>query len=297
MALEYSFFSLIPPVVTIIAALYLQSVVPSLLIGVAVACLILMNGSPFLAFKLMGQKIINLLGFSQGFSLEAVQESFAISMFVFLLCLGCLIGLINHSGGAYAYAAAKKNKRFTPQRASLATISLAFFLCIDDYFSTLTVGSVMQAITDHAKMPRIRLAFIVTSLSTTLCAIVPFSSWGADIIGQLMNAGVNTLPQSLLFINPTYAFLLTIPCILQVWSSLATLFTYVFTPVRFGPFYEQDRIAQATGNFFGGKISPQTKISQLSDANKATASQFDFFCADRSFNAFFDSWIFVFWNR
>ncbi len=272
-----SIFSLVPPFLTICSALMTQRILPSLMLGILSATLILTEGALFLALGLVFEKIKMALGLTDTCSLRMIYDSSALMMFIFLLCLGCLITLITHSGGAYAYATAKNNKHLSVQQASIKTVILAFLLCIDDYFSTLTVGSVMKTITDHAKIPRIQLAFIITSLSTTLCAILPFSSWGAEIIGQLGVIGIGMKEESLIAIEPMYAFFLIIPCVIQAWSSIANMMTYIFVPVKFGPLHRQYTIAHETGNVWGGKVSPQVSIASTPEKNRAQASKIDFF--------------------
>lgn len=273
-----TWLSILPPLVTILCAFYSRRILLSLFAGILTATLIVTQGAPLEALILAGHKVIERLGLNRPLTWNILQESFAIAMFVFLLCLGCIITLIGHSGGAYAYAQHNGKTGLTRRQASFSSLILSSFLCIDDYFSSLTVGSVMQPIADAARIPRIKLAFLVTSMATTLCAIIPFSSWGAEIIGQLATAGFTQIgSHTLVRIEPLYAFLLIIPFILQAWSSIANAITYIVTPVSFGPFKMQQDIAQVTGNLFGGKEPLSVKVRTASEKNIARASRFDFF--------------------
>ena len=67
---------------------------------------------------------------------------------------------------------------------------LSTILAIDDYFSSLTVGSVMRSVTDRFRIPRAKLAFLVDSMAAPLAILCPLSSWIAAIIGLFSESGV-----------------------------------------------------------------------------------------------------------
>lgn len=54
---------------------------------------------------------------------------------------------------------------------------------IDDYFNALAVGQVARPITDRYRVSRAKLAYLINSSSAPVVVLVPFSSWGATIMG------------------------------------------------------------------------------------------------------------------
>ena len=84
---------------------------------------------------------------------------------------------------------------------------------VDDYFSSLTVGSVMRPATDSYKIPRAKLAFLVDSMAAPLAILCPVSSWVAAIIGFLKENGVHDSVSSTtrIICPPFEAYLSTLP--------------------------------------------------------------------------------------
>lgn len=55
------------------------------------------------------------------------------------------------------------------------------FMIVDDYLSPLLTGAVVRPTSDHAGVPREKLAFILDSTTASVCIRVPFTAWGAYI--------------------------------------------------------------------------------------------------------------------
>ena len=62
-----------------------------------------------------------------------------------------------------------------------ATFMLGVLIFIDDYFNCLTVGSVMQPVTDSHRISRAKLAYIIDATAAPICMIAPISSWAAAV--------------------------------------------------------------------------------------------------------------------
>jgi len=63
------------------------------------------------------------------------------------------------------------------------------FAIVDDYFSPLLTGSVMRPMSDKAKIPREKLAFILDSTTASVCILVPFTAWGAYVSSLIAKQG------------------------------------------------------------------------------------------------------------
>jgi len=102
-------------------------------------------------------------------------------IFIFLVILGILVALINKTGASAAFGHWAKTHIKTRVGAQLATFAFGVLIFIDDYFNCLTVGSVMQPVTDAHKISRAKLAYIIDATAAPICMIAPISSWAAAV--------------------------------------------------------------------------------------------------------------------
>ena len=85
--------------------------------------------------------------------------------------------------------------------------SLGIVTFVDDWLSILSVGTAMRRATDRFHIPREMLAFLSNATATSICVIVPTSTWGVFMISQLVatdvctsEAGMSTFVQVLPFL-------------------------------------------------------------------------------------------------
>ena len=71
----------------------------------------------------------------------------------------------------------------------MSTSGLGLAIFIDDYFSCLTVGTVMRPMTDLYRVSREKLAYIIDATAAPLCIIAPISSWAAAVGSSLKSTG------------------------------------------------------------------------------------------------------------
>ena len=162
-------WSLFPPVIAIGLALLTKEVYSSLFVGILAGGLL-------------------ATGFNPIHTIDAVTTEGLIAsvsgtagIFIFLVCLGVIVALLNKAGGAQAFGrwAAKNVKGKIG--ASLATFAFGVLIFIDDYFNCLTVGAVMRPVTDKAKISRSKLAYLIDATAAPVCMIAPISSWAAAV--------------------------------------------------------------------------------------------------------------------
>ena len=169
--LAFSFWALVPPLLAIALALITKEVYSSLFIGILLGCFFYSNGNPVGALDALTSDAI----------IAAVADNAGI--FLFLVILGIMVALINKSGGSAAFGRWAETHIKTRIGAMLATFVLGVFIFVDDYFNCLTVGSVMQPITDRHKISRAKLAFLIDATAAPVCMIAPISSWAAAVTG------------------------------------------------------------------------------------------------------------------
>lgn len=210
--MNYGWLSILPPIVAIVLALITKEVVSSLLIGIIAGGLILSGGN----ILVMLETIFNLMG-------NRVGENGL--MIIFLSLLGSLVMVMNMAGGSFAYGKWASKKIKSKKSAKFATAILGILIFIDDYFNCLTVGAVMQPITDENKISRAKLAHIIDSSAAPICILAPVSSWAASVVAIIGSIGIE---------NPMKVFLSTIPFNLYALLTIFVVMYFSFSDIEIG---------------------------------------------------------------
>ncbi len=254
--MTYAWLALVPPLIVVVLATVTRRILFSLMFGIIASALIINDFALSDSVVFIVKRLWSIMELYRLTSWDAFWGGSNIFICGFLLLLGFLIALIQVSGAAYAYAnfVARHIKSARGSEFSSLLLSSVFF--IDDYFSCLTVGSVMQPVTDRFLVPRAKLALLVSIIAAPLALIVPMSSWVAEITGQFRNAGIgiSNLANVVLQADPLYIYLLVIPSIFYALIAIVSLWFMVARRISFGVVRHHERRALADGNLFGGKI-------------------------------------------
>ena len=199
-----TWWSLVPPLIAIVLALFTKEVYSSLFIGIIV------GGVLYSGFNLAG---IMEHVFVDGM-IGSISDPWNVGILIFLVILGCIVVLMNNAGGSSAFAKWASTHVKTRVGAQLATIALGCLIFIDDYFNCLTVGSVMHPITNKYKIPREKLAYIIDATAAPVCIIAPISSWAAAVTSSV--DGVNGLSLFIKAIPFNFYAILTIVMLLFI---------------------------------------------------------------------------------
>lgn len=187
--LSQSVFSLLPPLVALILAIFTRRVLLSLGAGIVLGALLLADFQWLKTCTYLYDTLSGLVYGEDGFNL------WNLSIVFFLLLLGMMTALLTLSGGTQAFANWAERKIQTPQQARLLTVLLGGIIFIDDYFNSLAVGAIARPVTDRFKIARSKLAYLLDSTAAPMCVLMPVSSWGAYIItvigGILTVHGIN----------------------------------------------------------------------------------------------------------
>ncbi len=220
--------SLLPPVIAIVLALITKEVYSSLFIGILAGALLAGNFNPL--------KTMDVLT-NDGF-ISAVSGSAGI--FIFLVLLGVMVALINKTGASRAFGEWAKTHIKSRVGAQLATFAFGVLIFIDDYFNCLTVGSVMQPVTDANRISRAKLSYIIDATAAPVCMIAPISSWAAAVASYAEGTGYS-------------GFTLFVRAIPYNFYSLLTLgFIIMITLMKFdyGPMAIHEKNAIEKGDLF-----------------------------------------------
>lgn len=259
--MQSSWPSLVPPLLVLALSFSTKRVVPALLVGIASACMIAAHFSLYTAVT---------IAFNTLWAQFDLANSY---IFIFLIALGALIALVYHSGGTAAYGNLLRKKLHNAKNAETASLFLSLLFLIDDFFSCITVGNVMQPITDYFKIPRAKLAFLIDAMASPWVVLMPVSSWVATLSMQLNKAGISEIPAEnpLISADPYIMFLKIIPYIFYSYIIIGSVFFIVRRSISFGPMHEHEVIAKKTGNLFGGKNAVLEKRSEQHSDNGSLA--------------------------
>ena len=172
-------WSLLPPVIAIGLALITKEVYSSLTFGIIIGALLATSFHPL-------QTVNTIVGIMDP-ETEMVDNGLVgavvgnAGIFVFLIELGIIVALINKAGGSQAFGKWAAQHIKSRVGAMFATFVLGVLIFIDDYFNCLAVGSVMRPVTDHHKISRAKLAFLIDATAAPICMIAPVSSWAAAV--------------------------------------------------------------------------------------------------------------------
>ena len=251
-------FSLAPPVVAILLALFFKEVITALLAGVWLGALAVAGYNPLsAAWRTIDSYAVPALGDMEGGHTQIV---------VFSLLLGGLVGIVSRNGGTQGIVDAVSPFASTSRRGKIATWIAGLAIFFDDYANTLIVGNTMRPITDRLKISREKLAYIVDSTAAPVAALFPISTWvgyeisliadGMSIAAQ--QPGVDpALVATLTSISPFAVFISTIPYRFYALLALAFVFLTSVMNRDFGPMAAAERRA-ASG---GGVHRPRAQLA------------------------------------
>ena len=275
---ELSFLTLAPPICVLIFACITKRVILSLLLGIILATFIAKDFTIFPAIELAYSCVFNNLELDKFFSLQHFWDTRNLFICIAILFFGVFVALMQHSGGAYAYALFIKKYIHSKKSAESSSLILSTFLFVDDYFNSLTVGSIMYPLTDAFKIPRVKLALLVHSLSAPLVILCPISSWVAAMLGYLRENGISEIKgaSTLVIANPLMMYFQIIPFIFYSFILFFVVWYIVQTRISFASMKKHEDIAEKTGNLFGGEPPPKYLIdtSTLGIDKKTTLVDF-----------------------
>ena len=245
--MQYGFWSVVPPILTIVLALVTKNVFVSLLIGIFTSSMVLCGGAPLTG--------LNDTFYSFIHTFESNGNT--ITLISFLL-IGALIYLIEKSGGVEGFTDVMLKKRAlikTKRGANIFTWLLGIIIFTSGSLSCMVTGSVSRPFNDALKVPHEKSAFIVHATSTPWCVLFPLSGWLAALAGYLTSGGV---PENEAISVLLRSIPLNFYCILAVFGTLAvSLFR-----INIGPMRKAEERADKTGALDnpgrGGTLTEET---------------------------------------
>ena len=256
---------IIPPLLVIGCVLITQRMILSFLLGIITSALIVTQGNPVQALMLTAKKLWISTGLDQLTSFQGFLSSWNLLIFIFLITLGILIALLSETGAAEAYVRVVGKKVKSKKATEIASLCLSLLFFIDDYFSALTVGSVMRPLAQRYQVHPVKLAFLVTAMATPITIISPISSWVGEIILQLKQVGIGQPSANTVIVaDPYMVFLNAVPFIIYALLLIFSTWYIVLRRISYGPMHAYDKM-QETAPYRSSQEETTDKESTLFD--------------------------------
>ena len=171
--MEYGILSLIPALVTIVAALLTRRVAFSLFVGI-------ISG----AFVFAEYDFSGFLDSSYRYLKVAFTDAERLKIVLFVILIGGMLEIIAGSGAYTKFAESLEKRLDTPRKSRVATWGLSMCLFFDDYANVLISGATMRRINMRNGVSPAQLAYIVDVVAI-MASVMVVSTW-ASFEGSVM---------------------------------------------------------------------------------------------------------------
>ncbi len=248
--------AILPALIAIVLALVLRQVIPALFVGIWLGAA--------LAYGLVPTAVWSgLLDTFTVYTLTALNNSSHLSIILFSLMIGGMVGIISKNGGTTGIVQSVIGWARTPRRGQATTGVLGLGIFFDDYANTLIVGNTMRPITDRLKISREKLAYLVDSTAAPVATLALVTTWIGFQVGLIGSATaqigtLNEAPYSIFLNALAYNY----------YPFLALLFVFMVAVLGrdFGPMLTAERRARQTGQLY--RPDANTGVSQAEDQER-----------------------------
>ncbi len=225
--------SILPPLLAIALALISRQVIVALFSGIWLGVTFIYNFNPIQGFlHTLDEYVVN-----------ALATPDRISILIFSLVLGGMVGVITRSGGMQGIVEKISTYAKTPRLGQLATWAMGVLIFFDDYANTLIVGNTMRPLADKLRISREKLSYLVDSTAAPVANIAIISTWiGYEI--SLINQSFSALGVT---DNAYITFIKTIPFNFYPIYTLLFGFFIALLMRDFGSMYGAEIRARRTG--------------------------------------------------
>lgn len=253
-------FSLVPPLLAIVLAVWMRNVIIALFIGVWSGAVIYMHGDLAGAFvRTLDTYLIDEL-------VEADDPGHPHMMIaMFTIFLGAMVGVISRSGGSRALVESMVRFTSSRERGQLMTMLLGFAVFFDDYANSLLLGSTMRPVTDRLRISREKLAFLVDSTAAPVAGLALVSTWVGVEIGYISDTYAKLGMSSEVY----GTFLATIPYRFYALHLLVFVGLIAYMGRDYGPMLTAEVRAATTGQLKRGMLESTDDATGDGSAHQA----------------------------
>lgn len=214
---EPSWFSVLPPILAIVLAIWTKQVILSLFAGLWIGFTLLLGLNPLVGLAGALDGIVNVFG-----------DAGDTRVLVFTLLIGSLITTIELSGGVRGFVHFLETRRWvhTGVRAQVLAWITGIVIFIESNITLLVAGSVSRPLFDRYRVSREKLAYLIDATSAPVCVMIPLNAWGAVIIGLVASSGID---------NPLETFIASIPYNLYAIFAILLAAIVIWKNLNIGP--------------------------------------------------------------
>ena len=240
-----TWLSVLPPLIAIVTALVTKQVFLSLFAGIWLSWIIMDGGNIVLG---LGDAIQALV--------DVFKSDGNTRTIMFSALMGSLIALTQRSGGVLGFIKWVTEAGLVTGRrgAQLLAYFLGLGIFLESNITCLVSGAISRPLCDKFKVSREKLAYICDSTSAPVCILIPMNGWGAFILQQFDELGVDRPLKALLIANlfNFYAFF-----------AVALVFYVVVTGKDWGPMARAEKRAVETGKVLRDGAAPLVSSEML----------------------------------
>ena len=204
---------IIPPLTTLLSAVYSKRVIPSIILGLTIGCFLKADGD-----------LLKSITFISYYIVGVITDENNGSVIVFLFCFGALTEIFKVGGGISGFANAIRKKINTGRGAYISVWLATPLTFLDCCFHAIATGIIAKEILEKSEGSKDKLAFIINITSSQLIPLIPMATtYVAYLIGIL----TPPLIQSNLSLNSYTIFVQAIPY--NFYSIIMVFFSLVLT--------------------------------------------------------------------
>jgi len=244
-------WSLFPPLVAILTAIFTRQLILGLAAAVTGAAALSLPGEPaFLELPLaVGRRAL------VDFVWLPVWQSFQLYILGFTTALIGMVRVVSLAGGTQGIAEVLAARAEGARSTRIAAFLLGIAIFFDDYANTLVVGTTMRPIADRFRVSREKLAYLVDSTAAPVAGIAVVSTWIGYEVGYF-----DQIMQDLgTGISGYELFFRALPA--RFYCLLALTFVGLSVLLRrdFGPMLKAERRALRTGQVLAPGARPMAR--------------------------------------
>jgi Na+/H+ antiporter NhaC len=237
-----SWYSVLPPILAIVLAIWSKQVILSLFAGIWIGSTLLTGFNPVSGVTASLDQIVNVF-----------TDPGDTRVLIFTLIIGSLIATIEHSGGVRGFVHFLETRRWVHNgfRAQILAWTTGLVIFIESNITLLVAGSVSRPLFDRYKVSREKLAYLIDATSAPVCVMIPLNAWGAVIIGLIASTGIE---------NPLETFIESIPYNFYAIFAIILSAVVIWKNINIGPMKKAEARTQA-GEVLWPDATPMVDIS------------------------------------
>jgi Na+/H+ antiporter NhaC len=221
-----AWYSVLPPLLAIVLAIWSKQVIPSLFAGIWIGHTLLTQFNPLAGLVAGLDGMINVF-----------TDPGDARVLVFTLLIGPLIATIERSGGVRGFVHYLEARHWVHNgfRAQIMAWAIGLNIFVESSITLLVAGSVSRPLFDRYRVSREKLAYLIDSTSAPVCVMIPLNAWGAFIISLVASTGVE---------NPLQVFIAAVPLNLYAITAILLAGVVVWKNINIGPMKKAEERTQ-----------------------------------------------------